>query len=390
MAGPGNSFGSDPESRSYRGRYGVVRREPHGTGGGGPRRFEPGRTRMLPLGVAGRDADRAPEVRGRVRWLRGAPSRVGVAARSSRPWCRTWPERPRCQPGQLRARPRGEGGAVTCWGHNGHGQLGDGTVTMHSDEPVDVVGLTGAVALASGPARTCALLSSGRIKCWGSNVLGGLGDGTNIGSAEPVEVVGIADATAIAGGGVHSCAVVGGGNVQCWGNNDNWTTRRRDQDPSFGARRRARHQRCDGGRDRLETLLRSGRGGRGQVLGQQRRGPTRPEGDSRSRPRPVERERGSRCERARRGPRSHLCDRRWRRGPVLGCERMGATRERAFVVQRAPQPGRRGHRSHRTFGARVPLVRLHRRRIGQVLGQQLERRARGTRPRARSRPSPWT
>jgi alpha-tubulin suppressor-like RCC1 family protein len=114
-----------------------------------------------------------------------------------------------------------EGGAVTCWGHNGHGQLGDGTVTMHSDEPVDVVGLTGAVALASGPARTCALLSSGRIKCWGSNVLGGLGDGTNIGSAEPVEVVGIADATAIAGGGVHSCAVVGGGNVQCWGNNDN-------------------------------------------------------------------------------------------------------------------------------------------------------------------------
>ncbi len=81
-------------------------------------------------------------------------------------------------------------GGVKCWGSNDHGQLGDGT-TADRATPVDVAGLrSGAIGIATGFVHSCAVLGSGGIKCWGANGSGQLGDGTLVERHRPVSVFG--------------------------------------------------------------------------------------------------------------------------------------------------------------------------------------------------------
>ena len=97
-------------------------------------------------------------------------------------------------------------GAVKCWGWNDLGQLGDGAMddmfagfTAGGDSgfaiqfhpPVDVAGLTsGVAAISAGGLHTCAVTTSGGLKCWGSNHVGQLGAATPTLRFTPVEVVG--------------------------------------------------------------------------------------------------------------------------------------------------------------------------------------------------------
>ncbi len=111
-------------------------------------------------------------------------------------------------------------GRVKCWGNNQDGQLGDGTRTPKR-VPENVVGLLGtAKELALGERHTCVLTSAGAAKCWGGNHDAQLGDGTHADRVSPVEVASLPDGLRmIAAGEQHTCVLTAAGGVKCWGSN---------------------------------------------------------------------------------------------------------------------------------------------------------------------------
>lgn len=109
-------------------------------------------------------------------------------------------------------------GSVTCWGLNEDGQLGDAS-TASSAVPVDVVGLGSDVAaIAAGFWHTCAVMMTGGLQCWGGNSLGHLGDGTTTNRSTPVDVVGLSSGViTVSAGESHTCALTVAAGVTCWG-----------------------------------------------------------------------------------------------------------------------------------------------------------------------------
>ncbi|MCP4540031.1 MAG: hypothetical protein GY832_23080 [Chloroflexi bacterium] len=116
-------------------------------------------------------------------------------------------------------------GEMKCWGGGTHGRLGNGAEEIVNPSPVDVVGLNGNAASLpdSFLLHACILTNEKKIKCWGNNNLGQLGDGsssTNKYRTTPVDVKGIdAGVVDICVGSTHTCAVTEAGGVKCWGEN---------------------------------------------------------------------------------------------------------------------------------------------------------------------------
>lgn len=118
-------------------------------------------------------------------------------------------------------------GKIWCWGYNADGQLGDGTKVNRST-PVAVVGLppgSTVVLMDAGDYHTCALTSAGAAWCWGYNGTGGLGVGSvsPTKSATPLAVSGGLNFSALSAGNNYTCALTNVSNVdtvQCWGSND--------------------------------------------------------------------------------------------------------------------------------------------------------------------------
>lgn len=112
-------------------------------------------------------------------------------------------------------------GTVKCWGEGISGQLGTGNRNS-SAEPVDVKGLTGVVQVTTGSKFACALLTNKQVKCWGANTQ--MGSGTLLGTGKgdmyitvPTTVRGVTDAAQIDAGESRTCAVLTTGSVKCWG-----------------------------------------------------------------------------------------------------------------------------------------------------------------------------
>jgi Regulator of Chromosome Condensation (RCC1) repeat protein len=87
--------------------------------------------------------------------------------------------------------------------------------------PTDVSGLgSGVRALDTGELFNCAVTSGGWAKCWGQNRSGQLGIGSRTDRPVPADVIGLGrGVTAITTGGQHSCALTSRGKIKCWGKN---------------------------------------------------------------------------------------------------------------------------------------------------------------------------
>ncbi len=132
------------------------------------------------------------------------------------------------------------GNVIKCWGYNGNGLLGLGasntrgisTGQMGDALPAVNIG-TGLVAkqLAVGDYNVCALITDGRVKCWGRGSEGTNGQGNTsdlgdqageMGDALPFVNLGTGrTAKMLSLGYYHVCALLDNNSVKCWGyNND--------------------------------------------------------------------------------------------------------------------------------------------------------------------------
>jgi alpha-tubulin suppressor-like RCC1 family protein len=116
-----------------------------------------------------------------------------------------------------------------CWGYNYHGQVGDGTDsstgTSHERKPspTAVGGDHTFQSLDAGWIHSCGVTTAGDALCWGYNRHGQVGDGTT----SPVWPYNKPSPTAVTGGitfhhvsaGFHSCGLATDGAAYCWGYN---------------------------------------------------------------------------------------------------------------------------------------------------------------------------
>ena len=109
--------------------------------------------------------------------------------------------------------------SVWCWGGNNFGALGDGTTTNRLS-PVPVVGLNNAANVSCSFGTTCAALSSGSVSCWGFNEHGDLGIGSELPNQSnvPVTVVGMSNA-AVVDLGFDEMILTRTGGAFAWGSN---------------------------------------------------------------------------------------------------------------------------------------------------------------------------
>ena len=119
-------------------------------------------------------------------------------------------------------------GRVVCWGSGPGGQLGNGA-TASAPLPVPVLTatgpLTGVSQISTNRSHTCARRSNRTVWCWGPNEVGRLGDGSIADRRRAVRVLAVSgpgpltDVVHISAGGRHSCAVLANGQARCWGEN---------------------------------------------------------------------------------------------------------------------------------------------------------------------------
>ena len=120
------------------------------------------------------------------------------------------------------------GGSVLCWGYNDQGQAGAPGANGGGEDrmltPVTVPSVDNAVKVALGHAHSCAITTAGKVRCWGWNAFGQLGDGGFSSRSQPLFVIDdsgadLDDVTRLVAGAKRTCAIREDGAAFCWGDN---------------------------------------------------------------------------------------------------------------------------------------------------------------------------
>ncbi|MBI4821271.1 MAG: hypothetical protein HY791_33735 [Deltaproteobacteria bacterium] len=110
---------------------------------------------------------------------------------------------------------------VRCFGRNDSGQLGEGS-RADRGTPTEVPEIDDALDLATGEDHTCVVRAGGQVSCFGSNSRGQLGNGSReLDSVVPTAVSMVDDGVSVAAGRDHTCVVRSSGRVVCFGT-DSW------------------------------------------------------------------------------------------------------------------------------------------------------------------------
>jgi alpha-tubulin suppressor-like RCC1 family protein len=115
-----------------------------------------------------------------------------------------------------RCRVVGVNRIVECIGFGAYSGFPEETSTKFTK----VAGIENAIQIENSQYFGCALLESKKVKCWGSNLYGQLGDGTQITNGSAVEVKDLDAVKKIALGSYFVCALREDDTVWCWGRND--------------------------------------------------------------------------------------------------------------------------------------------------------------------------
>jgi alpha-tubulin suppressor-like RCC1 family protein/uncharacterized protein YjdB len=107
-----------------------------------------------------------------------------------------------------------------CWGHNFHGELGNGDNTAKNTPVQSAVGRGPFSHFTASWDLTCGVTTSFRVYCWGYNHKGQIGNGTTTDTNVPVEIAQGLDIRQIKAGYKRSCGQTSTGLVYCWGAND--------------------------------------------------------------------------------------------------------------------------------------------------------------------------
>lgn len=115
-------------------------------------------------------------------------------------------------------------GIAYCWGNDGSGRLGNGSIGGSSTVPSRVVtpsGVTSWSEVSCGNQHTCGIANTGDAYCWGRDTEEQLGDGTGAASQQtPVLVTkpsGVSSWTHIQAGILYSCGIGDNDQAYCWG-----------------------------------------------------------------------------------------------------------------------------------------------------------------------------
>ena len=101
-------------------------------------------------------------------------------------------------------------GRVRCWGSSGP-MLGASAASSTAAPPIP--GILDAVNISVGPSAACAVRSTGSVLCWGTSLPGG---GS---STVPSVVSGVSNAKQVSVASSHACVRASDGKVVCWGDN---------------------------------------------------------------------------------------------------------------------------------------------------------------------------